>query len=266
MVRGIDAHIHMDMYEAVEALRILSELTEEDQVVGMVAVSRHLNSCMATYKLRQAYPKLVYAAFGFHPEQDIPEPSELNNLIEWITKHNEHMIAIGEIGLPYYSRLEAQENGRHFEITPYVELLERFLVLSKQLDKPVVLHAVYEDAELVCDLLEKHQVRAAHFHWFKGSERTIQRMIKAGYYISITPDVLYEPEIQSLAQRYPLEYMMVETDGPWPFEGPFTNRLTHPNMIIDVIHRIAQLKQLPVEEVAEQLLLNTRQFYRLVVE
>ncbi|MBP1995301.1 Tat protein secretion system quality control protein TatD with DNase activity [Paenibacillus eucommiae] len=148
-----------------------------------------------------------------------------------------------------------------FDLAPYLDLLERFIVLSKEMNKPLVLHAVYEDADLACDLLHKYGVSKAHFHWFKGNAQTIQRMISAGYYISITPDVLYEEEIQSLASIYPLELMMVETDGPWPFEGPFAGKETLPIMIMDVIEQIAYIKQLSVEKTAAKLLSNTRQFY-----
>lgn len=52
---------------------------------------------------------------------------------------------------------------------------------------PIILHAVYEDADTVCDLLEKYKVSRAHFHWFKGSDETMKRMMKNGYYISIAP-------------------------------------------------------------------------------
>jgi TatD DNase family protein len=60
-------------------------------------------------------------------------------------------------------------------------------------------------------------------------------MISKGYYISITPDVLYETDIRQLVAQYPIELMMVATDGPWPFEAPFEGMRTHPVMIINVI-------------------------------
>jgi TatD DNase family protein len=113
----------------------------------------------------------------------------------------------------------------------------------------------------VCDLLEKHGIKKAHFHWFKGSHSTVERMIQAGYYISITPDVLYEEEIRTLVREYPIALLMVETDGPWPFEGPFAGQKTHPRMIHAVIEQIALLKGLPVVEAAHTLLNNTKQFY-----
>jgi TatD DNase family protein len=133
--------------------------------------------------------------------------------------------------------------------------------LAAELDKTIVLHAVYEDAELVLDLLERYFIRKAHFHWFKGSPSTVERLLRNGYYISVTPDVLYEPEIRELAAVFPLDHLMVETDGPWPFEGPFSGRVTEPVMVGDVIREIAVLRGLEIREVNEIIRNNSKQFY-----
>ena len=103
---------------------------------------------------------------------------------------------------------------------------------------PIILHAVYEDADIVCDLLEKYKVSRAHFHWFKGSDETMKRMMKNGYYISITPDVLHKEKIRKIVSYYPLEYMMVETDTVEFQEGV----ITHPRMIRDVLKEISVIK------------------------
>jgi TatD DNase family protein len=86
-------------------------------------------------------------------------------------------------------------------------------------------------------------------------------MIHNGYFISVTPEVVYEKEIQDLAQAYPLEQMMVETDGPWPFEEPFKGRMTSPLMIHQSIETISRLKQISIGESYQQLLFNTKDFF-----
>ena len=108
---------------------------------------------------------------------------------------------------------------------------------------PIILHAVYEDADTVCDLLEKYKVSRAHFHWFKGSDETMKRMMKNGYYISIAPDVLHKEKIRKIVSYYPLEYMMVETDGPWEFQEGV---ITHPRMIREVLKEISSIKTYPL--------------------
>ena len=168
------------------------------------------------------------------------------------------MIAVGEVGLPYYLHKE-----NPFPIEGYIQILETFITFAKSVQKPIILHAVYEDASLVCDLLEKHSMKKAHFHWFKGDQKTITRMINNGYFISVTPDVCYEKEIHNLVSFYPLEQLMVETDGPWPFEGPFQGQITHPSMIHESIKMIAGIKKLPLDVVYKQLYSNTKDFYEL---
>ncbi|MFD1175629.1 TatD family hydrolase [Paenibacillus puldeungensis] len=256
----IDAHIHMDLYDEVTRERLLQELPGFD-LEAVIAVSMNLASCKVNLALAERHQGLVYPAFGFHPEQPIPLESEITRLLDWIGQHAGEMIAVGEIGLPYYARKDSQAQGIPFDLEPYVDLMEKMLLTAKKYDKPVVLHAVYDDADLVCDLLDRHNITKAHFHWFKGSKKTVQRMADRGFYISFTPDILYEPEIQGLARMYPPDRVMAETDGPWPFEGPFCGQITHPRMVGNVVNAWANLQGMSQGASAATLYHNTRRFY-----
>lgn len=262
--KAIDAHIHVDSYDE-PVQKALLEQAFEAGVEAVVAVSMHLESSKKIALLARQFAGRFHPAYGFHPEQPILSPAEREELFAWIrAKHAAgEAFAIGEVGLPYYSRTSAEEEGQAFDEAPYLDLLDRFASLAAELDRPIVLHAVYEDGTKACDIVERHRVKRVHFHWFKGDEATVERMIRLGCMISVTPDVAYEKEIRSLVKRYPLEQMMAETDGPWPFEGPYEGRMTVPEMVHEVIEQIAAIKQLSVWEVREQLLLNTRQFYQL---
>jgi TatD DNase family protein len=88
-------------------------------------------------------------------------------------------------------------------------------------------------------------------------------MIENGYYISVTPEIVYKEKIQKLVQSYPLARMMIETDGPWPFEGPFSGKMTHPDMMKKSISMMAKIKTLSETEVSERVLENTKRFYRI---
>lgn len=257
MVRLIDAHVHLDHYKDDELEQLM---TMTNHVETLISVSFHLDSCKKNLLLAEKFEK-VKPAFGFHPEQTLPSDQELKELLNWIKENQDKMVAIGEVVLPYY--LRTGKNVVNFSLERYLEVLEQFILLSKQLNKPIVLHAVYDDAPIVCTLLEKHSVTKAHFHWFKGDYKTIERMKNNGYFVSVTPDILYEKEIQELVRCYPLEQLMVETDGPWAFEGPFKGTLTNPNMMKDSIKIISQIKKLTEPEVLEQIYRNTKNFYGL---
>lgn len=252
----IDSHIHLDAYESSQREEIINSLIEKE-IESLITVSMNLVSCKENlrYKLEN---KSIFPAFGFHPEQNIPPIEELNNLFNWIRENKNHMVAIGEVGLPYYKNQE-----QALDYTPYIDLLESFIKLANELNKPIILHAVYQDAEIACHLLEKYSVKKAHFHWFKGNKKTIERMMKNGYYVSITSDVLYESEIIDLVKDYPLNLLMIETDGPWPFEGPFEGVWTHPKFMHKSVKKIAEIKQLDVKDVYEKLYENTKNFYEI---
>lgn len=252
----IDAHIHLDHYEEKDRKVLLANLSKHG-VEALVTVSFDLSSCIKNHGF-SLEDNRIKAAFGFHPEQAIPSIEEIDQLFSWMEEHVDQMVAVGEVGLPYYKKRESQESLNY---EPYIQLLERFVAFAASTQKPIVLHAVYEDAHIACDLLEKHHVTKAHFHWFKGDETAIKRLIENGYLISITPDCLYEQEIQQLICKVPIEQMMIETDGPWPFEGPFTNQLTEPKMMVQSIIKIAELQNRTVEETSKILYENTKKFY-----
>lgn len=247
----IDAHIHLQQYSREQQQQILGATNIE----AFIAVASDLATSKETYALAQTDAR-IKAAFGFHPEQALLSTEEEAQLFTYIRQHATEMIAIGEVGLPYYTKRE----NPNLDSAPYRALLERFIVLAKELDKPIILHAVYEDAEIACDLLEKHNVTAAHFHWFKGDEATTKRMANNGYYISFTPDICYEPEIQALAANYPLAQIMLETDGPWPFEQQFSGQLTTPQMLAQSLVKLSAIKKMPVGAIVSA---NTKRFYRL---
>ncbi|WP_422659546.1 TatD family hydrolase [Paenibacillus sp. EC2-1] len=258
----IDAHIHLDTYPEDQQLTILKDL-QNSGLETVISVSMNLESSHRNLELARRYHELVQPAFGFHPEQPAPSIDEIQALFSFMEDHVNDMIAVGEVGLPYYSRIEALAAGEAWDNRPYEDLLEQFIMFAKQHHKPIVLHAVYEDADIACDLLEKHGVTSAHFHWFKGSPETTSRMANAGYFISFTPDILYEPEIRALAQKYPITQVMTETDGPWPFEGPFEGRVTHPRMTADVAAAWADIQGIDLRKARQMLYDNARRFYGL---
>lgn len=255
--KGVDSHIHLDMYDERQRNEIISSLANH-KIEALITVSNDLQSAKKNLILANNH-SVVNAAFGFHPEQAVPSFTELQKIYQFIEDKNQQMIAIGEVGLPYYLK----RKNPALPLDPYIEILESFIIIAKKYNKPIILHAVYEDAAIVCDLLEKHSVKRAHFHWYKGGSEITERIARNGYYISITPDVVYETEIAIIVKEFPLKQLMVETDGPWNFNGPFENKLTHPKMIHDVIKEIADIKRLNLATIYNEIYQNTVRFYKM---
>lgn len=258
MEKLIDAHIHLDQYDDIE----IAALADENEAIeAMVSVSMNLDSCKRNLVLSERFP-IVKPAFGFHPEQLLPTEKDLDELINWMRVNKDKMAAVGEVGLPFFMRAENKVTKKDYG--RYIELLEIFVNRAKKWEKPLSLHAVYSDAPIVCDLLEKHSVPKAHFHWFKGDLRTTERMLANGYFVSVTPEVaMEEPENITLVQNYPINQIMVETDGPWPFKGQFIGKRTHPLMMKESLKKIAEIKGMKFEDINTQIRNNTTRFFNI---
>lgn len=136
-------------------------------------------------------------------------------------------------------------------------------MLCKRYDLPINLHIVYEDTEIALKLLAKYQIQKAHFHWFKASDKWLGELLKTPYFVSVNPDVLTNPKVQRVVECFPLERIMVETDGPWQHQGFAVESIV--DQLDATLEYIAKIKQLTKLQVAKQIRENSRRFYRLPI-
>ncbi|HET7580317.1 MAG TPA: TatD family hydrolase [Bacillales bacterium] len=252
----LDAHLHLDRYPQWQLDQLIDEW-QKAGIQGVVAVSTDLASSYRTLELKQRYPDFVYAAVGHHPEQAPPDEADGNELFALMACERDQLAAVGEVGLPHYTT-EQMEPG-NFE--KHWEWLVSFIKTAKRLHLPLALHAVHEHTQPVLDLLLAHKIEHAHFHWLKTDPATLKKVFDSGYYMSLTPEVCYRERDRKLAELAPLEQLMVETDGPWPFSGPFEGKQTTPEFVAEVMKSIAEIKDTTFTEIVEQTTKNTKKVY-----
>ena len=248
-----DSHLHLDQLPDENIQKTLGD----SRLTGMLAVSTNLASAKKLLNLKQNYPKKLYIAAGFHPEQLLPNLEEQEELFQWIDEHYSSISAIGEVGLPHYSK----RKNPNLDYAPYIELLERFIPMAKKWDLPLNLHIVHNDVDITLELLLKHNIQRAHFHWFKTDEKSFQKFLSTPYFASLTPDILWNPKTQYVAQHLSLNRLMIETDSPWQHERFESADISE--QLLAVVKKVAELKSLPLHFVQKQIFLNTQQFYRL---
>jgi TatD DNase family protein len=247
----IDSHIHLDADQYADVVTLIKRACEAG-VKAVVAPGTTPSSNRCVMALARAHPDFVHAAIGFHPERYELTPENLTSTLAMVRANRDGICAIGEVGLPWYGeparRADVIERGRG--------ILQRFAELASELDLPLILHCPHERA---CDALRiilTAKVRRAVFHWHKSDAATTNAILDAGYFISLTPEVVYRDRDQALAAIVPLDQMMVETDGPWPYDGPFKGRSTEPSFIADVISAIARIRGDSSAAIAQALAAN----------
>ncbi|MFB5662553.1 TatD family hydrolase [Alteribacillus sp. HJP-4] len=250
----IDAHIHVEQYDNLETH---IPRWQEAGLAKVVAVSNDLESSYRTLEIKERYPDFILAGVGFHPEYPLPGTPDFQEWLGLVKAERERISCIGEVGLPHYELERLLD-----PLEAYEDFLRQCLQIAKDQELPVALHAVHDKAELVFQMLQNEAPGVkAHFHWLKAPSVVVEKIVEARYYISVTPEVCYRKRDQLLSAMIPLEQLLIETDGPWPFEGPFAGTPTSPLLLHDVIHYLAEENDFIPAELTKQIHTNALRLF-----
>lgn len=256
MIPLIDAHIHLDripdLDQKVPAWKAAG-------VTGVVAASTDLASSRNTLEICRRYPSFAYACAGYHPETLTPDSREVEAVCDLIRAHRQEIAGIGEVGLPYYCLEELGPPVRAGLISRHEEILRAFCRLAVEVEKPLVLHAPHRMAVRAVEVLREEGVQEAMFHWFKAPLEFLPQVVRPGYLVSYSPEVVHRERDQTLARGTPLENLALESDGPWPFDG----RPGNPTMLKESARAIARLKNFDPDVVQMVAAGNVRRLFRI---
>ena len=256
----VDSHCHLHD-SAFRDLREMLVTALAHDVWGVVAVGCDAETNARTLAAAAAAPKSVWACLGFHPDWTHLDEGDLERVEQQLAENHHRIVGLGEVGLPWYSLTNAADPGD--VIRRGRERLNRLLRLAVRHDLPVALHAPHGAAADALDALRTHGVERAVFHWHKASADVTRAIVDAGYFISVTPEVVYRERDRELVERVPLESLLVETDGPWRYRGEFEGLAPGPWFAARVAEEIAKLKRLPVDDVMHTLSTNTNTLFDL---
>jgi TatD DNase family protein len=257
----IDSHIHLDADQYADVASVIKRARDLG-VKALVAPGITPTSNRRVLELAANYPDFVFAAIGFHPERFELTDEDAATTLAMTRAYRDRICALGEVGLPWYG-----ERAAHREDVAARSriVLARFADLASELDLALILHCPHQTASEALTIIKVAKVRRAVFHWHKSDEATTRAIIDAGYFISITPEVVYRDRDQELARFVPLSRMMVETDGPWPYGGPFEGRATESAFIVDTISAIARIKGNSTDAVEHALAANAYALFGISV-
>ena len=254
-MRFVDAHIHLSDPEYANCVSEVIADTKKANVVAMVSNSADLKTSQENLKLAEQYPGLLYVALGVHPwnVQTLAE-EELHQTIRLIEeqRQNKAVVAVGEVGLDSkYLRIWDKQ----------MTVFEEMLHLAEQLDMPIVIHSRGTTAQIV-DMLPSYNLKRVLLHWFSNPISALTKAVENGYYITEGVPAVYSDGIREVVKKVPLTRLMTETDGPVHyFRKPFEGNRTTPAFIPMVVKAISEIKNLTLEDVAEQVANNFEAFF-----
>jgi TatD DNase family protein len=200
----------------------------------------------------------VYAAVAVHPTDvaDIIDSPHWLADVEALLSHPK-VVAIGETGLDYYW------DKTHVDLQK--QCFKGLLELGRKHNVPVIVHdrEAHEDVAQV--ISEVPGVRGI-MHCFSGDAAFARRMIELNFYISFAGNLTFKKaeNLHEAARETPLEWILTETDSPFLSPVPFRGKPNEPARVKYVIEKIAELKNLTYEEVAEATTHNARTVFGLL--
>jgi TatD DNase family protein len=246
----IDTHAHLCDAAFDSDRETVLIRAREAGVVVVVAVAESLPEARRNLALAELHPGIVRPAAGLFPTRlDFEEAAALT---DWIRRHREALYAVGEVGLDFWKVQESAERAVQGEI------FDLFIDLAIELDLPLNVHSRAAGRPTIDRLLTRGAQRV-QLHAFDGRAANALPGVAAGFFFSIPPSIVRSSQKQKLVRRLPVDCLLVETDSP--VLGPDPERRNEPVNVLRSVAAIAEVKGLPVSEVAAAVTENTLRLY-----
>lgn len=248
----VDSHCHLNFPELVQNMDQVLDTMRSNEVGHALCVSVTLDKFPEVLAIAEQHPN-IYASVGVHPDyEDIQEPT-----VEELVRLANHprVVAIGETGLDYFRLTGDLEWQRH-----------RFRIhirAAKATGKPLIIHT-RNAAEDTLRLMQEEGAAEVGgvMHCFTESWEVAQAAIEMGFYISFSGIVTFKnaQSLKDVAQKVPLDKILVETDSPYLAPIPFRGKTNQPAYVRHVAEEVARLRDVPLQQFMET---TTANFFKL---
>ena len=236
----IDTHAHIYYDDYSKRIDDVISAAADNGVEKIISIGVDLKSSEECMKLAEKHES-VYATCGIHPHESEKAPNGYLYELEQFYKHPK-VLAVGEIGLDYYYDLSDRKTQRKI----YQEQLE----MANSLDLPAVIHSRESDDDILIGILESSH-RSGVIHCFSSNLDFAEKLLETGFYLSFTGMITFVKELEEVVREVPLGKMMVETDSPYLSPKPHRGKKNEPAYVLHVAEKIADLKEISLEEVAD---------------
>lgn len=249
-----DTHAHLCAEEFDGDRAQVVERARAAGVASVVAVGESLADAERNLRLAEEFPGFLRLAMGLFPTRlDLQEADAIEALIRRTHREEPGLLAaVGEVGLDRW--VVKEEEDRELQR----RIFARFIRLAGELDLPLNVHS-RSAGHYAIDVLLEHGAKKVQLHAFDGKPGKTDPAREAGYFFSVPPSVVRSKQKQKLVRYLPLSCLLLETDSP--VLGPDRESRNEPANLRISLQAVADLKELPVEEVAEAVAENTRRLY-----
>ncbi|MCE3238911.1 MAG: TatD DNase family protein [Gammaproteobacteria bacterium] len=256
----VDSHCHLDQ---LDSLSNALDNAKKNNIGHLLCVCITLKDFPSMLTLAEPHPH-VSVSIGLHPNEEVGEGMEpsAEELVKLVLSEKperaEKIVAIGETGLDYYRSAGDVEWQR--------ERFRQHMRAAKMLNKPLIVHTRAAREDTLALLKEEDAATVGGvLHCFTEDWAMAKAALDLGFYISFSGIITFKnaKELQTIAQKVPLERMLIETDSPYLAPEPYRGKSNEPAYVRYIADYIAQLRGIDVAKLADQ---TTANFFRLFKE
>ena len=247
----IDTHAHIYYDDFTGRMEDIIRTASDNGVEKIISIGVDLKSSEKCIKLAEKYES-VFATCGIHPHEAKKAPKGYLYELEQFYEHQK-VVAVGEIGLDYHYDFSDRKTQRKI----YHEQLE----MANSLDLPAVVHCRKSDDDILCGIQESGHSYGV-IHCFASGLDFAEKILEIGFHISFTGLITFVKDLEEVVRAVPLSKMMVETDSPYLTPKPYRGKKNEPAYVLHVAEKIAELKEISLEEVAKSTTKTALQLFK----
>ena len=250
----IDTHCHLDFENFDEDRESVVQRSIKNKIEAIITIGTSVETSIKSIELSEKFAT-VFAAVGIHPN-DAANVNQKSIQQIYDLSSNPKVVAIGEFGLDYYRKYTAEDVQK--------ELFRTQLKIAREKELPVIIHNREAHAD-VYDILveEKSSDLKGVMHSFDGDVHFLDSVLSYNFYVSFTGAITFKnANYDEIIKRVPLENLLLETDSPFLTPVPFRGKRNEPSYVTYVAEKIANVKDIPVEELAQITSENARKLFK----
>lgn len=261
----IDTHCHLNFKDFdSDREEIIGRCLDND--IWIINVGADLETSKKAIEIAERYEKGVYASVAIHPHNIKLEPDKsfAFRRVDFLAlAKKSKVVAIGECGLDYEfceNDLEAQKKQQ--------EIFIQHLELAKEVNKPLIIHSRRLFPEILKILQATSYKLQVVLHCYMGRWSYAEEYLKMGFYLSFTGLITYARDYDKVIKNCPLDRILLETDSPYMTPESLRQKDTfvrnEPQNVKYIAEKIAEIKGISFEEVAEQTTKNAKELFNLI--
>jgi TatD DNase family protein len=251
----VDSHCHINFPELAASMDNVLAKMHENEVVRALCVSVNLADFPQVLALAEQHPH-IYASVGVHPDYEGVEEPSIARLVE-LAQHPK-VVAIGETGLDYF-RLKGDLEWQRARFRNHIRA-------ARECNKPLIIHTREAAVDTLRIMAEENAAEASGvMHCFTETWEVAEAALAMGFYISFSGIVTFKnaKQLKEVAQRVPLERILIETDAPFLAPIPHRGKLNQPAYVKHVAEEIAILRGISLDEVGQRTTENFACLFQL---